>query len=1126
MQCPRCQASNRPGARFCRECGAPLGGCPTCGAVLEPGSHFCDSCGATLEVTSARATSPRFASPHGYTPRHLAERILTSREAIEGERKQVTVLFADITGSTQLVAERDPDEARQLLDPVLERMMEVVHRYEGMVNQVLGDGIMALFGAPLALEDHALRACYAALGIQAEIAAYAVEVRRAHGATIQVRIGLNSGEVLVRAIGSNLHMDYSAVGLTTHLASRMEQLADPGQILLSADTLRLVEGYVDVTAVGPVPIRGLPGPIEVFRLRGPSAARTRLQAVAARGLTQFVGRQREMDAIAHALAEARLGRGQLMALVGEPGVGKSRLVWEFGQSQKLEGCLTLESRSVSYGRATAYGPVRDLLRGMFGIGERDDRPTIRERVTAKVVTLDRLPEDTIPAVLNLFDALPEASLFRDLDPLDRRQRTLEVLRRLLLRESEIQPLVLIVEDLHWIDSETQSLVDSLVESLPTARILLLVNYRPEYHHGWASKSCYGQIRVDPLPPENADEFLDAMLGHDPDLDPLKALLIDRTARNPFFLEECIRTLVETHALDGTRGAYRPKAALDAIRVPATVHAVLASRIDRLPPEEKALLQTASAIGKDFSFALLRAITDVPHADLRAGLTDLQTAEFVHESRLFPELEYTFKHTLTHEVTYGSLVQERRKALHARVAQTLEEVASDHPDDRVERLAHHALRGEVWAKAVPYLRRAGEKMAGQSAYRQAIGYLEQALGALAHLPETSERRAYAIDLRFDLRNALFALGELDQILDHLAEAKRVAEALGDRGRLGWVAAYMTHYFWRIGDHSRAVQSGKQAVAIGQEVGDLGLRTTNVVLGLAYYAMSDYAQAIECFADTVAALKDHRTTERFGWAALPAVTSRAYLAACLGELGRFAEGIRFGHEAITIAETANHAFSLGQAYLNTGVLHVNRGDLTVAAALLERGSALGGISKVTALSIGMAAALGHVYARSGRLAEGIPLLEQGVEKSAVKRIMARHSLWAAWLAEAYLLAERVDEARTVANRALLLCRERQERGTEAHVLRIIAEIAAWCEDPDAETAYREALTLAEQLGMRPLVARCHLGCGAWYRRAGRGSDARRSLTAAAELFRAMEMGSELTRAEAEVSALAGGTSGGGR
>jgi class 3 adenylate cyclase/tetratricopeptide (TPR) repeat protein len=1125
MQCPRCQASNRPAARFCRECGARLGGCPSCGAVLDPGSHFCDACGATLEATTARTASPRFASPHGYTPRHLAERILTSRQAIEGERKQVTVLFADITGSTELVAERDPDEARHLLDPILERMMEVVHRYEGMVNQVLGDGIMALFGAPLALEDHALRACYAALGIQAEISAYAVDVRRAHGATIQVRIGLNSGEVLVRAIGTNLHMDYSAVGLTTHLASRMEQLAEPGQILLAADTMRLVEGYVDVARVGPVPIRGLPAPVEVFRLRGPSAARTRLQAVAARGLTQFVGRQREMDAITHALEEARSGHGQLMALVGEPGVGKSRLVWEFGQSPRLEGCLTLESRSVSYGRATAYGPVRDLLRGVFGLGERDDRPTIRERVTAKVVTLDRLPEDTIPAVLNLFDALPEASPFRDLDPLDRRQRTLEALRRLLLRESEIQPLVLIVEDLHWIDSETQSLLDSLVESLSTARILLLVNYRPEYHHGWASKGCYAQVRVDPLPPENADELLDAVLGRDADLEPLKALLIERTARNPFFLEECIRTLVETHALDGTRGAYRPKAALDAIRVPATVHAVLAARIDRLPPEGKTLLQTASAIGKDFSFGLLRVIVDVSYAELRAALTDLQTAEFVHESRLFPELEYTFRHTLTHEVTYASLVRERRTTLHARVAHALEDVASDHPDDRVERLAHHTLRGEVWDKAVSYLRRAGDKMAGQSAYRQAIGYLEQALAALAHLPETSERRAYAIDLRFDLRNALFAVGELDQILDHLTAAKVIAEALGDRRRLGWVAAYMTHYFWRLGDHSGAVESGAQAVAIGQELGDLGLRTTNVVLGLAYYAMGDYDNAIESLGDTVTALTQ-QPMERFGWAALPAVTSRAYLAACLGELGRFAEGIRFGHEAIGIAETANHAFSLGQACLNLGVLYVNRGDVGLATALLERGPALGGISKVTALSIGMAAALGHVYARSGRLAEGIPLLEQGVEKSAAKRIMARHSLWAAWLAEAYLLADRVDEARAVASRALLLCRERRERGTEAHVLRIIADVAARSAADDAETMYLEALTLADELGMRPLVARCRLGSGAWYRRARRSTEARASLTAAADLFRVMEMGAELARAEAELAALSTGAAPVGR
>src|SRR5262245_25343501 len=717
--------------------------------------------------------------PLAYTPSYLTEKILASRASLEGERKQVTVLFADIKDSTELIRDLDPEAAQQLLDPAIHRMMDAVHRFEGTVNQVLGDGIMALFGAPIAHEDHALRACYAALAMQVAMQPYTEELRRSRGLELRMRVGLNSGEVVVRAIGNNLHMDYSAVGETTVLAARMEQTATPGTIRLPAATLRLVEGLVHVTALGPVPVKGLSDPVEVFELTGVSPLRRRLQAAAARGLTRFVGRQPEVEAVRQARQRAGAGHGQVVAVVGEAGVGKSRLVYECVHAQDTQDWRVLESASVSYGKATPYFPVIELLKRYAQIEDADDPRTRRARVTGQVLTLDEALQDTLPPLLTLLDALPEDSPFRQLEPTQRRQHTLAALKRLLLRESQEQPLLLVFEDLHWIDAETQALLDSLVESLPTARLLLLVNYRPEYQHGWGSKTYYTQLRLDPLPPASADAFLHALLGDDPSLAPLVPLLITRTEGNPFFLEESVRTLVETGVLVGEPGVYRLASPLEGLQGPATVQAVLAARIDRLPPEEKRLLQTAAVIGTDVPFALLRAIADLPEEALRRGLAHLQAAEFLYETLLFPASEYTFKHALTHEVAYGSLLLERRRVLHARLVEALEALALGRVAEQVDRLAHHAVRGEVWDKAVAYCQQAGARAHDRAAFRDAVASFEQALQALAHLLEDGDNRVLFIELRLVLGGALQALGEYGRCLALLGEAEALTRGPDDQ-----------------------------------------------------------------------------------------------------------------------------------------------------------------------------------------------------------------------------------------------------------------------------------------------------------------------------------------------------------
>jgi class 3 adenylate cyclase len=699
---------------------------------------------------SASATPPALGQdqehvPLAYTPPHLTDKILAARPALEGERKQVTVLFADLKDSTELIRGLDPEAAQQLLDPAIHLMMDAVHRFEGTVNQVLGDGIMALFGAPIAHEDHALRACYAALAMQAAMQPTTEEVRHTRGLELRMRVGLNSGEVVVRAIGNDLHMDYSAVGETTVLAARMEQTATPGSIRLTPSTLRLVEGLVRVHALGPVPVKGLPDPVEVFELVGASPLRRRLQAAAARGLTRFVGRQHELDTLHQAQAQAQAGHGQVVALVGEAGVGKSRLAYEFIHTPQTQGWLVLESASVSYGKATPYFPVIDLLKRYCHVDDGDDARTVRAKVTGQVLTLDEALQDTLPALLSLLEVLPDYSMFCTIDPSQRRQRLLAALKRVLLRESQVQPLLLVFEDLHWIDAETQALLDSLVEGLPTARLLLLVNYRPEYQHGWGSKTYYTQLRLDPLPPASADEFLYVLLSDDPSLAPLKQLLIARTAGNPFFLEESVRTLVETGVLVGEPGVYRLAQALPTIQVPATVQAVLAARIDRLPPEEKRLLQTAAVVGTEVPLPLLQAIADAPEAALHRSLAHLQAAEFLYETCLFPVPEYTFKHALTHEVAYSSLLLERRRVLHARLVEAFEVLTPERLAEHVERLAHHALRGEVWDKAVICCQQAGARAWDRAAFREAVASFEQALQALAHLPEDGDTRVLAIEV---------------------------------------------------------------------------------------------------------------------------------------------------------------------------------------------------------------------------------------------------------------------------------------------------------------------------------------------------------------------------------------------
>jgi tetratricopeptide (TPR) repeat protein len=936
-------------------------------------------------------------------------------------------------------------------------------------------------------------------------------------------VGLNAGEVVVRAIGNDLHMDYSAVGQTVHLAARMEQLAAPGSILLTAATLRLVEGLVQVNALGPMPVKGLSEPVEVYELVRASGVGRRLQTAVARGLTRFVGREPELTALTQALAQAESGHGQVVAMVGEAGVGKSRLVYECVHSHRTQGWRVLEAASVSYGKATPYFPVLELLRRYVHVEEHDDTRTMRAKVTGQVLTLDETLQETIPALLALLDALPADSSFFTLDPPQRRHRTLEALKRVLLRESQVQPVLLVFEDLHWIDTETQALLNSLVESLPTAHLLLLVNYRPEYQHGWGSKTYYTQLRLDPLPPANAEAFLQVLLGDAPSLAPLKQLLIARTEGNPFFLEESVRTLVETGVLVGEPEAYSLARTLPTIQVPPTVQAVLAARIDRLPPEEKRLLQTAAVIGTEVPLPLLQAIAELPEDALPRGLTHLQAAEFLYETRLFPEREYTFKHALTHEVAYGSLLLERRRALHARIVTALEILAGDRITEQIERLAYHALRGEVWDKALAYFRQAGEKAMARSAHREAVGYFEQALSALPSLPAQRDTHEQAIDLRLALRSALLASGDLGHILAYLREAEALAASLDDPRRLGQVSAVLSNHFRNIGVYDQAMTTAQRALALATASGEVGLHAlANQYLGMVYLVQGDYRRAIACLGQTVASLDGVRRRERLGQLNLPAAQSIALLVWCHAELGMFAEGRALGDEGLRIAVAVAHPASLMAASWGIGMLSLRQGDLPRALPSLERAMGLCQDANVPVYFPLMAAALGAAYTLSGRVADAVPLLTQAVgQATAMERVdfQAHCSLS---LGEAYVLAGRLEEAHTLAERALAHAREHQERGNEAYTLYLLGDIAAHRNPPESEQAeayYRQALALAEELGMRPLQAHCHRGLGTLYATSGQREQAHANLSTAIALYRAMDMTFWLPQAEAALAQVEG-------
>ncbi|MFN8634994.1 MAG: AAA family ATPase [Chloroflexota bacterium] len=1009
-----------------------------------------------------------------------------ARSQPDGEQKRVTVLVAEVVGLADSVDAFEPDRADRLQAQIVPALTDAVHRRGGTVSRVDGDGIMAIFGAPVSKEDDAVRACLAALALHESFGRVAGQYGDAASSPLALRVGLASSEVVLRGGSGDRGRELAALGPAVRAAGRLAQAALDGSTLLAMGTARAAEGYVHVRPVesGSSALAGAP----VFELLGSQPVQTRFRRLlSTRRLTRFVGRDAEAATLALLVGRARAGQGQVVGLVGEPGVGKSRLIWEATRSAQSDGWLVLECGALSHDLAASYEPAVELLKAWCQIEDRDEVFTAAAKLTERVLRLDRALAPDLPALLALLGLPIDDVIWDMLAPPQRRDRTLAALKRLLIRQSQEQPLILVVEDLHWIDPETQALLDTLVESVPAVPMLLLVSYRPEYTHPWARKTYYTQLPVETLATQPADDLLGALLGDDPALGPLRGQLIQKTEGNPLFLEESVRGLVDTGTLTDAGGAYRQTRPVDTIRLPDTVQTVLGARIDRLDPAAKRLLQIAAVIGKDVPLWLLRTVAELTDDDLHQTLAGLLAAELLYEAQVIPEAVFTFKHALTHDVAYGSLLHDRRRALHARIVTALEAsadgdgLAVERLAEHVDRLAEHAWRGELWHQAVRYLRSAGQRDGARGANRQAAAYFTRALDALGHLPESRETRELAVDVRLDLRNVLLPLNEFATMFEQLQRAEALAIALDDRPRLAWVSAYLTAFYCNAVQPREAEAAGRRARRLADELDDLPLQVmSHFFLGLADVYACRYAESIERLSWNVERLRGALAFERFGEPGLPAVFSRSYLLRALAELGRFDEALARGEEAVTLAESSELPLSRASALEGLGFVHLRRGALPEAVSILERALELCEAHQLHIILYPVQAYLGYAYAQLGRDAEATALLTA----SAAVELGLHPSLRMTMLGEAHVLAGRHDEAARCAGRALVLADAGEERGNRAWALRLSAEIARQQGPHGATRAaelFREALALADGLEMHPLRALCQPGLVSLDRRA---------------------------------------------
>ncbi len=1021
----------------------------------------------------------------------------TTAKAVDAhwEPRYLALLRAELVPAA--TAGPPPDPARALTV-----IADKIRGFGGRVQELAATTIVGAFGLE-PTENAPNSAALAALAIQKA----AERARRVDSRVPAVKIVIHATQLMVDRVDGVAQIRLEDKGATEAPLAALSDVGQVNGILISATAAPFLERRFELA---PQPCRGGAG--RLYRLIGPE--RTGF-GLGGRALVPFVGRQRELAIVHDQLTQAERAHGQIVAVLGGPGVGKSRFVYELTRADRVREWRILSCRAVSYGVTTPSLPVIELLKSYFSIEDRDDTRSMRQKAIGRLLTLDRQFEALLSPLLSMLDVPVEDTQWERLDPVQRRLRMMEACKRMILRESQVQPLLLVFEDLHWLDSETQAFLDSLIDSLPTARVLLLVSYRPEYRHHWGAKTYYTQLRIDPLTDESTQAMLHTLLGDDASLLAVQRILVERTEGNPLFLEEGARTLVETGALHGSPGAYRLTAPLTSIEVPATVQAILAARIDRLAANDKHVLRAAAVIGKDAPYSLLQAIVGLPEGLLHQHLGTLQAGEFLYEKSLFPDLEYTFKHALTHEVAYGSVLQERRKVLHARIMESIERLYHDRLVEQIERLAHHALRGEVWDKALSYFRRAGEKAIGRSANREAWSHVEQAIGMLSHLPQTKQILEQAVDLRLAVRTCLSPLGEFARALELGREAVPLAKALDDPRREALVHGGVSISSSHMGRHADATEHSERAVAIAESLREPTLRiAVRHAFALPPMFRGAFRSAVECFQRDVG-IDPERIPERLvkPWGVgvfQEAFTRVSYClslnnaALCLAELGEFDQALLHAEQAVKFAQTLDNLYLRAIADAHLGSVHLRKGDLQQALRMAQRWLQTYAAADLPVPQLAMAWRLGEVFNVSGHIDDAVGLFERAWQFAESKNVSAFAPRVLAHLGDAYGRAGRSDEAAATGQGALRLARQLGQRGDEAWALYLLGNVHGYGADADqARGRYQQALVLAHELTMRPLQAQCHFALGELAKKAGERRGAQEQFSTAVSMFRGMDM-----------------------
>jgi class 3 adenylate cyclase len=1080
-------------------CGNPLSNrCCKCGVENAPSSAFCEDCGAALSGNAApiSTSSPQASSQ---TPGICVTAEQTDASlATDGERKTVTALFADIKGSTELARDLDPEETRALVDPVLQLMMAAVHRYDGYVAQSTGDGVFALFGAPAAHEDHAQRAVHAALAMQEELRRHADKLKNQGRPSIQVRIGMNTGEVVLRMVHTGGHTEYAPVGYATNLAARMQSLAPAGGVVISDDTRRLVEGYFELRDLGPTEVKGISEPINVYEVTGEGLLRGHFELAARRGLTKFVGRSNELEQMRRTLELVLAGHGQIVAAVGEAGAGKSRLVYEFKATLPSESKV-LEAYSVSHGRASAYLPVLELLYSYFEIRDADEKAQRRGKIEARLNSLDPALNDTLPLLYTLMGLHEGPDPIAQMDPQIKCRRTLDVIKRIILRESLNQPTVVIFEDLHWIDGETQASLDLLADSIANARVLMLINYRPEYRHDWTNKSYYSQFRLEALDDGDSAEMLSALLGDGVELTPLKRLVIERTEGNPFFIEEMVQELLDEGALM-RNGSVKVVRSLSQLRLPATVQGILAARIDRLAPAQKDLLQTLAVMGKESPLPLISQVASHVDVQLEQMLVDLQAGEFIYEQPALAGIGYTFKHALTQEVAYTSLLIGRRRQLHERVGAAIEALYPDSLDDHLADLANHYSRSPATSKAIDYLRLAAQQAVRRAAYIQAISFVQTALERLRELSDPSERMRQELTLRLALGESWTALkGYTAPDAEHAyIRARALAEQTGDAARLNRAlfGLWLFHHH-RLELHE-ARKIAEQRVTIAQALHN-GLLELNAVTFWSYtlaflgeYVLaSDRLEKMLSSFDSPESLAAVRETATAGYRAAVGVAG-GVLALSLLAMGYFEKALYRISAALKAVRTANQPYTLAASLPVIGEISVDAGYPDEGLNYAEELAALSSQHGFSVYSAVATVHRGAALIRLGRADEGVAEMRRGM--AAYAACDARTIDWMfAFLAEGLLSCGRVSEGLQVVAEGLASAEA--GHGFPARLYRIKAELLlrqGESHHGDAERLFRAALQLAGARGAKLYGLEAAVGLARMLSAKGRREEGRTILS----------------------------------